>query len=89
VFLFPFLIKFAAAAGIFWLIAPRGKLDSAAKWGRRVAACFLVVIVIAYPFVSYSMPEWKIAIFMAVFAWAMGFGLGWLAGFLVLRYRKR
>lgn len=88
-FLFPFLIKFAAAAGIFWLIAPRGKLDSAAKWGRRVAACFLVVIVIAYPFVSYSMPEWKVAVFMAACAWGLGFALGWIAGLIVLRARPR
>jgi len=86
--MFPVLIKFAAAAAVFWLIAPRGKLDSAAKWGRRVAACFLVVIVIAFPFDSYGAPEWKVALFMSACAWVLGFALGWLAGSIVLRYRK-
>lgn len=86
-FLFPILIKFAVAAAIFWLISPRGHLDSTAKWGRRVAACFLVVIVIAYPFSSYSSSEWKVAIFMAASAWIAGFALGWLAGLIVLRLK--
>jgi hypothetical protein len=88
VFLFPFLIKFAVAAGLFWLISPRGKLTTPARWGRRVAASFLVVIVIAFPFVSYSAPEWKVALFMTVCAWALGFVLGWIAGLIVLRYKK-
>ncbi len=85
-FLFPVLIKFAAALAIFWLISPRGKLTTPLLWARRVAASFLVVIVIAFPFVSYSGPEWKIALLMGATAWALGFILGWVAGFFVLRY---
>jgi len=89
VFLFPVLIKFAAALGIFWLISPRGKLTTPILWARRVAAAFLVVIVIAFPFVSYSGPEWKVALFMAACSWSLGFVLGWIAGFIVLRYKQR
>jgi hypothetical protein len=88
VFLFPFLIKFAAALAIFWLISPRGKLTTPLRWARRVAASFLVVIVIAFPFVSYSGPEWKVALFMGAAAWALGFVLGGIVGYFVLRYRK-
>jgi len=86
--MFPVLIKFAAALGIFWLISPRGKLTTPLLWARRVAAAFLVVIVIAFPFVSYNGPEWKTALFMGGFAWALGFVLGWIAGSFVLRYKK-
>ena len=86
-FLFPVLIKFAAALAIFWLISPRGKLTTPLLWARRVAASVLVVIVIAFPFVSYSGPEWKIALLMGATAWALGFILGGVAGFFVLRYR--
>jgi hypothetical protein len=46
------------------------------------------VIVIAFPFVSYAAPEWKVALFMAACAWGLGFALGWLSGSIVLRYRK-
>jgi len=89
VFLFPVLIKFAAALVIFWLISPRGKLTSPILWARRVAASFLVVIVIAFPFVTFSGREWKVALFMGAAAWALGFVLGWIAGLIVLRAKSR
>jgi hypothetical protein len=88
VFLFPVLIKVAAALAVFWLISPRGRLTTPLRWARRVAACFLVVIVIAFPFASYSGPEWKVALFMGACAWALGFAIGWIAGFFVLRYKS-
>ena len=84
-FLFPLVIKIAIAAAIFWLIAPMGKLSTPMRWARRVAACFLVVIVIAFPFVSYSGPEWRVAVFMGAAAWGAGFLIGWIAGWIVLR----
>ena len=86
---FPIIIKIAVAIGVFWLISPKGKLTSAVRWGRRVAASFLVALIVAYPFVSYSANEWKVFALMVVFAWIAGFAAGWLAGLVVLRLRDR
>lgn len=87
--LFPIIIKIAVAIGVFWLISPKGKLTSAVRWGRRVGASFLVALIVAYPFVSYSVNEWKVLALMVVFAWGAGFAAGWLAGLVVLRLRAR
>lgn len=85
---FPFLIKIAIAIGVFWLISPKGKLASAPRWGRRVAASVLVALIVAYPFVSYSAQEWKVFAVMAAVGWGGGFAAGWLAGLIVLRVRR-
>jgi hypothetical protein len=85
--LFPIVIKFAVALGVFWLISPRGKLLTAPRYGRRVAACFLVALIVAYPFTTYSALEWRVGLFMALFAWAAGFALGWLGGLIALRLK--
>lgn len=84
----PFLIKIAVAIGVFWLISPKGKLTSAPRWGRRVAASVLVALIVAYPFVSYSGQEWKVFAFMAAAGWGAGFAAGWLAGLIVLRLKR-
>jgi hypothetical protein len=82
--MFPVLIKFAAAAAVFWLISPKGPLGTPVRYGLRVAACIVAVAIVAYPFASFTRSEWYGALVIIPTAWVIGFVAGWAGGWLYL-----